>query len=110
MGSRYKKAFFQSDINKVYCASRRRLIEKIYLWQLHCAHSPFSEKSVPAQPKPELAQAVFIKVLESKYGVEVKDESGADRGETINLMVGDQHLLQYNVVKGLLEDGTVALI
>jgi len=68
------------------------------------------EKSVPALPGPTLSQAVFVKVLESREGIEVVDESGAGRDETVDLQVGAQHLLQYNVVRGLLDEGCVALI
>jgi len=68
------------------------------------------EKSVPALPGPTLSQAVFVKVLESREGMEVVDESGAGRDETVDLQVGAQHLLQYNVVRGLLDEGCVALI
>jgi len=68
------------------------------------------EKSVPVLPGPRLSQAVFVKVLESREGIEVRDESGGDRDETVDLMVGAQHLLQYNVVRGLLDEGSVALI
>jgi len=68
------------------------------------------DKSVPALPGPTLSQAVFVKVLESREGIEVVDESGAGRDETVDLQVGAQHLLQYNVVRGLLDEGCVALI
>jgi len=68
------------------------------------------EKSVPALPGPSLSQAVFVKVLESREGIEVRDESGGDRDETVDLVEGAQHILQYNVVRGLLDDGCVALI
>jgi len=61
-------------------------------------------------PGPRLSQAVFVKVLESREGIEVRDESGGDRDETVDLVVGAQHLLQYNVVRGLLDEGSVALI
>merc|ERR1719505_116837 len=61
-------------------------------------------------PGPTLSQAVFVKVLESREGMEVVDESGAGRDETVDLQVGAQHLLQYNVVRGLLDEGCVALI
>ena len=70
----------------------------------------FSEKSVPVLPGPRLSQAVFVKVLESREGIEVRDESGGDRDETVDLVAGAQHLLQYNVVRGLLDEGSVALI
>ena len=74
-------------------------------------YSPlFTEKSVPVLPGPRLSQAVFVKVLESREGIEVRDESGGDRDETVDLVVGAQHLLQYNVVRGLLDEGSVALI
>ena len=33
----------------------------------------FTEKSVPALPGPSLSQAVFVKVLESREGIEVRD-------------------------------------
>ena len=49
-------------------------------------------------------------MLESREGIEVRDESGGDRDETVDLEVGAQHLLQYNVVRGLLDEGSVALI
>jgi len=68
------------------------------------------EKSVPVLPGPGLSQAVFVKVLECRTGFEVRDESGGGRDETVDLEVGAQHLLQYNVIRGLLEEGSVALI
>ena len=40
----------------------------------------------------------------------MRDESGGDRDETVDLVEGAQHILQYNVVRGLLADGCVALI
>ena len=40
----------------------------------------------------------------------MRDESGGDRDETVDLVEGAQHIVQYNVVRGLLDDGCVALI
>ena len=40
----------------------------------------------------------------------MRDESGGDRDETVDLVDGAQHILQYSVVRGLLDDGCVALI
>ena len=42
----------------------------------------FTEKSVPALPGPSLSQAVFVKVLESREGIEVRD---AADGNFINI-------------------------
>ena len=38
----------------------------------------FTEKSVPALPGPSLSQAVFVKVLESREGIEVRDAADRD--------------------------------
>ena len=53
----------------------------------------------------------FVRLEMSKsQPPQVVDESGAGRDETVDLQVGAQHLLQYNVVRGLLDEGCVALI
>merc|ERR1712226_1234041 len=69
-----------------------------------------ADKTSPALPGPRLNGAVFIKVKEDRPGLEVTDESGAGKDETVNLRVGDQHLMQYGVVAHLVAEGSVQLI
>ena len=53
----------------------------------------------------------FVRLeMSESHPSQVVDESGAGRDETVDLQVGAQHLLQYNVVRGLLDEGCVALI
>jgi len=69
-----------------------------------------AEKSVPALPGPRLNSAVFIEVKEDFPGLEVFDESGGGKDESVDLKVGDQHLMKYGAVASLVQDGKVRLI
>ncbi|XP_023337097.1 DNA replication complex GINS protein SLD5 [Eurytemora carolleeae] len=60
-------------------------------------------------PQPNFQSAVFIKVLQDIDGLEIRDGAGAGRDETIDLEVGEQHLVQYSSVSHLVEGGAVRL-
>jgi len=61
-------------------------------------------------PKPNTKSAVFINALEEVKGLEVRDESGSGRDETLDLEVGDQQLIQYSTIAHLVESGAVKLV
>ena len=69
-----------------------------------------SEKVTPAVPGPNFSKSVFISVREDVTGVEVKDEAGLGRDDDIDLVTGSQHILKYNVISHLVDDGSVQLI
>ncbi len=66
-------------------------------------------KVTPKLPEPNLKTAVFIQVREPVRGVEVRDDCGLGRDETIDMEQGDEHLLQYNTTSHLLNGGSVRL-
>lgn len=68
------------------------------------------ERSSPALPKPRLTRAVFVAVNEDRQGLEVRDEAGGGKDETVDLLEGAQHILQYHNVQHLLTEGSVRLI
>jgi len=68
------------------------------------------EKMVPPVPRPNPSQAVFARVMEDRAGLEVRDESGRGRDETVDLVAGSQHLVQYGMVKSLVGEGCLSLI
>jgi len=68
------------------------------------------EKMVPPVPHPNPSQAVFARVLEDRAGLEVRDESGGGRDETVDLVAGSQHLVQYGMVRSLVGEGCLSLI
>ena len=65
---------------------------------------------VPSIPSPNLGQAVFVEVRENCPGLEVADPAGAGRDDTVDLVKGDQLMVQYSSVARLLEDGNMQLI
>jgi len=62
----------------------------------------------PAQPN--LQAAVFVQVDKDVRGLEIRDTAGSGRDETLDLMAGEQHLLQYAAVSHLLDSATVRLV
>ena len=65
---------------------------------------------VPSVPSPNLGQAVFVEVREACPGLDVADPAGAGRDDTVDLIKGDQLMVQYSSVARLLEDGNMQLI
>lgn len=68
------------------------------------------DKVQPKLPEPNLGSAVFVKVREDVQGVEIIDESGQGRDDTIDLLTGSQHLVKYSAVSHLVNNGSVQLI
>ena len=68
------------------------------------------EKVVPGVPGPNMNTAVFVAVREDCRGVEIPDECGLGRDDTVDLLKGGQHLLKYNAVSTLVDDGSLQLI
>jgi len=60
-------------------------------------------------PEPNLPAAVFIKVLEDVEGLEIIDNSGLRGDDTIDLVAGDTHIIQYSNVGHLVENEKVKL-
>lgn len=67
-------------------------------------------KVSPKLPEPNLKTAVFIQVREPVRGIEIRDDCGLGRDETIDLEQGDQHLLQYNTIAHLVDTDLVRLV
>ena len=69
-----------------------------------------SAKVTPALPAPNLSRAVFATVREDVPGVDIKDDAGQGRDDTINLVKGSQHMFKYDAISHLVDDGSVQLI
>ena len=61
-------------------------------------------------PGPNLAQAVFVEVKADCPGLEVSDPAGLGRDDTVELVRGDQLMVQYSSVARILEEGSIQLI
>ena len=68
------------------------------------------EQVAPGVPGPNKNTAVFVAVREDCKGVEIHDECGLGRDDTVDLLKGGQHLLKYNAVATLVDDGSLQLI
>jgi len=68
------------------------------------------EKVVPGVPAPNNNAAVFVAVREDCMGVEIPDDCGQGRDDTVDLLKGSQHLLKYNTVANFVDDGSLQLI
>ena len=68
------------------------------------------EKVLPGVPGPNMNTAVFVSVRDDCRGVEIPDECGLGRDDTVDLLKGGQHLLKYNAVATLVDDGSLQLI
>ena len=69
-----------------------------------------SEKVFPSVPAPNLSTAVFVSVKEDVPGVDIKDEAGLGRDDTVDFLKGSQHIVKYDVVSHLVDEGSVQLI
>ena len=67
-------------------------------------------KMTPEVPGPNLDQAVFVSVRRDCHGVDISDPAGLGRDDTVDLVTGDQHLVQYHAVSSLIDDGSLQLI
>eukprot|EP00096_Caligus_rogercresseyi_P011553 TRINITY_DN4562_c0_g1_i1.p1 TRINITY_DN4562_c0_g1~~TRINITY_DN4562_c0_g1_i1.p1 ORF type:complete len:221 (-),score=92.58 TRINITY_DN4562_c0_g1_i1:724-1386(-) len=67
-------------------------------------------KIFPQEAPHHLDQTVFIAVLEDVEGCLLRDETGGERDEHIDLLKGSQHILRYKDVRELLQKGAVKLI
>ena len=61
-------------------------------------------------PGPNLAQAVFVEGKADCPGLEVSDPAGLGRDDTVELVRGDQLMVQYSSVARILEEGSIQLI
>ncbi|XP_040566947.1 DNA replication complex GINS protein SLD5 [Lepeophtheirus salmonis] len=62
------------------------------------------------EPDHNLDKTVFISVLEDVEGLVLRDETGGERDEHIDLAKGSQHILRYKDIRDLLQKGVVRLI
>ena len=69
-----------------------------------------STKVVPSTPAPNLSTAVFVSVREDVPGVDIKDDAGKGRDDTIQLMKGSQHMVMYDAISHLVDEGSVQLL
>ena len=69
-----------------------------------------SSKVVPGTPAPNLSTAVFVSVREDVLGVDIKDDTGMGMEDTIDLMAGSQHMVKYDAVSHLVDEGSVQLL
>ena len=69
-----------------------------------------STKVVPTAPAPNLSTAVFVSVREDVPGVDIKDDAGKGRDDTIQLMKGSQHMVMYDAISHLVDEGSVQLL
>ena len=68
------------------------------------------DKVVPGVPTPNTNTAVFVGVREDCMGVEIPDDSGQGRDDTVDLLKDSQHILKFNTVASFVDDGSVQLI
>ena len=69
-----------------------------------------SNKLPASVPGPNLGQAVFVEVRADCPGLEVTDPAGLGRDDTVDLVRGDQLMVQYSSVAMMLEAGNIQLI
>eukprot|EP00092_Neocalanus_flemingeri_P008998 GFUD01009682.1.p1 GENE.GFUD01009682.1~~GFUD01009682.1.p1 ORF type:complete len:220 (+),score=67.38 GFUD01009682.1:37-696(+) len=69
-----------------------------------------SAKVTPTPPAPNLSTAVFVTVREDVPGVDIKDDAGLGRDDTINLVKGSQHMVKYEAISHLVDEGSLQLI
>ena len=67
-------------------------------------------KVTPSAPGPNLGQAVFVSVRQNCPGVDIPDPAGLGRDDTVDLVEGDQHMMQYNTVANFIDNGSLQLI
>ena len=64
-----------------------------------------------AVPRPDLSQGVIVKVEEGRAEpLQIPEGREKQRDETVPLVAGNQHLVQFSLVKDLLEEGVLTLI
>ena len=68
------------------------------------------EKVLLGVPGPNTNTAVFVSVRDDCRGVEIPDDCGQGRDDTVDLLKGSQHLLKYNAVANFVDDGSLQLI
>ena len=68
------------------------------------------EKVIPGVPGPNTNTAVFVSVRDDCRGVEIPDDCGQGRDDTVDLLKGSQYLLKYNAVANFVDDGSLQLI
>jgi len=80
---------------------------------LACRHMPSNlqlvEGAAGTRPGPHLDQYVFARVGRDVSAV-VEEETDEVREEVVDMKVGDQHIMRYKPLSGLVESGHVLLI
>ena len=64
-------------------------------------------KVTPSAPGPNLGQAVFVSVRQNCPGVDIPGPAGVGRDDTVDLVEGDQHMMQYNTVDNIIDNGSL---
>jgi GINS complex subunit 4 len=101
-----------TDEERQFAASHRDNTDTLFS-ALALRHTPGQfepDKVQPKMPELNLGTAVFVKVREDVQGVDILDETGQGRDDTIDLSTGSQHLVKYSAVSHLVNNGSLQLI
>ena len=78
-----------------------------HFFNLALGHIPGTFDEAKVMPGPNLGQAVFVSVRQNCPGVDIPDPAGVGRDDTVDLVEGDQHMMQYNTVDNIIDNGSL---